>query len=468
MSKFSRKRQTTQTPDDAQVPPSSQRNRAVRPAERRTSPAWPYIFWTVVSLLVLALVINYDRRSVADGLLHLTEGKRLEKIGKVDDAMAEYRLALRNTRLGNKLRAEAAVLLADLEVRERGNTDSALELLNEARRLSYRTAEQLGVPEKIDAINKRPASRNRVASRNSTVYGAGITIRQAEEETSGPVFAVLPSGRRIHMGQLVGRLARAGLLNDPTMRSSPNRLERAAAELLEEELAIDRAVARGEHLDPNLLNELWLLYRSLVRSRGEALSKTAATDEDTSAAAYALYQSRYHIYNRPGNIGLSAIYTQTSESAAIARRELQDGRTFEAVATSHSIERESAAKGGFLGLIDDNQTTLPLVGEQKELLESLRKLPLFAISAPTQVGDYWIIFRINSKQVPIRTSYEEVRNRLMTEVAARQPAHPRVRPIQDIEAEVDHRVLGQFWKIHDGKQTAITGSDSRKKDPVTE
>jgi parvulin-like peptidyl-prolyl isomerase len=384
--------------------------------------------------------------------------------------MAEYRLALRNPRLGNKLRAEAAVLLADLEVRDRGDVDSALSLLTEAKRLSFRTAEQLEVPARIQALQNRSGSRARNTERSaqSSTYGEGLLVQQSVEETSGPVLATLPSGRKVQMGQLVTQLRRAGTLNSPELRSAPNLLEQAAAELLEEELAIDRAIAKGDHLDPAIQDQLWLLYRSIVRSRGESMATVRASDEETSVAAAALYQARINDYIRPGNMGLSAIFTATSESAAVARRELHDGRSFDAVATSHSLDRETATKGGFLGLISDSQTTLPVLGEQPELLTKLRTLPLLAISAPTQVGDKWAIFRINSRQPGVHISLDEARPRLLAEIARQPPARSKARRIQDIESEVevDQRLLGQFFRILDGKTLTPVSSSPPGPDVV--
>jgi hypothetical protein len=433
------------------------RNRTFRSGQG-TSLAWPYIFWTVVSLLVLTLVINYDQRSSADGLYHLAEGRRLEKYGQADNAMAEYRLALRNPRLSNNLRAEAAVLLADLHLRERGDSNAALDLLNEARKLSYRSSDRLNVPNRIQALQAKSGRIQRKPGElgQSRNWEGGVLISPHPEETSGPVIATLSSGRTLRLGYLLATLRQSGRLSDPEFAESPDQLEKALLNLILEETAVDRAVAQGAHLDPDLIQKVWSVYRALVRAEGGRLARPQPDDEETSAAVAQLYAQRRHLYSRPGSLTVLAIYTTSSATADQAQRELRDGRSFESVARTHSVHQPSAASGGYLGPITDDQTTLPILGQQPEVLAKLRELPLLTITQPAQVDNYWVIFQVRSRQTGYSMSLDEARTRLLPEILRKN--HPASLPtnLQQLDARVDLKLLGEVWKsLDDGRRSRI-------------
>jgi hypothetical protein len=462
-----------QSPDSAPEESRTKtgRLRAASSADRGSSRAWPYVFWTVVSLLVLALVINYDRRSAADGLTHLAEGKRLESKGDSYDAMAEYRLALRNTRLSNNLRAEAAVLLAELEIRERGNTKAAMELLQEARRLSFRASDRLGVPARIRALQETPlkgARRSVSAAASSSEYGSGLLVIPPAEETSGPILASLPSGRSVHVGQFAGRLNRLGLLHSPQFRGAPDQLEQQLVEFIREEEAIDRAIARREHLDPHIQEQLWQIYRSMVRAKGADEVTPALTSEETSAAVAALYKERQSQFVRPATVSVAAIFTASRPDAEAVRLELQSGHSFDAVATSRSLDKVTGAKGGFLGQFGEQDTEVPFLGKQPGLASKFHSLPSGSITSPAQFGDKWAIFQIRSKVPAVATTFEEVQPRLLIEVLRRaNDEKKRPKKLDELTAKTDLKLLGQFWDVIDGvstgTKTALTPGDRETK-----
>jgi tetratricopeptide (TPR) repeat protein len=419
----------------------------------RQNSAWAIVFWTVLSILVLVLVLNYDRRSSAEGMAHLQEASRLEKLGQLDDAMAEYRLALRNPRLGNVHRAEAAVQLADLELSYRNNRDAARILYKEARRLSYRVADKYQITQRLEQLGPvSPTTPGTTPTDAALQYRAGIRISQPMIETSGPILAVLPSGRPLHTEAFRTRLARAGRLENLDLRNEPVQFERELVGWIAEELAIDRALDMGLHQDDAVLEQTWSLFRSLLRQRGQNVLRQVDPQE-LEQEIRRDYDQRKQEFQRPGLLRVQAIFTDSEATIREVQNLLQEGRSFEGLATTHSLHRESAAKGGVLPDIPSGQKTLPIFGEAAELVGKLWEFPLMTVSSPIQHGNNWAIFRVLERTQEVFVSFEEARPRLL--LAARQRLESRLKTpttLEDIDVSVNPQVLREFWGPQDSPQ----------------
>src|SRR5262245_59067682 len=72
--------------------------------------------WTILAVLVLLLVLGYDRVEQKEAKDHAIIAKTLEGKGEYSRAISEYDRALANSRLSRKVKAEIAIHVADIYV----------------------------------------------------------------------------------------------------------------------------------------------------------------------------------------------------------------------------------------------------------------------------------------------------------------------------------------------------------------
>ncbi len=100
-----------------------------------------------------------------------------------------------------------------------------------------------------------------------------------------------------------------------------------------------------------------------------------------------------------------------AKADAIYTRLLAPGGDFATVAKADSEERESAARGGEIGWLAENQI-------QPEILSQLPKLSLNLVSQPVKLNDGWHILKVLDAREPYTPTLEQVRSQLREQMRA--------------------------------------------------
>src|SRR5690606_26492598 len=97
----------------------------------------PYgLMWLVLTIIVLVLVIGYDRRSIHEAEQHISTGSELEQKGLFMEALNEYEQGFENKRLGRKAKAQAALSMAEIYFTPLEDYPSAHQYYVQARQSS--------------------------------------------------------------------------------------------------------------------------------------------------------------------------------------------------------------------------------------------------------------------------------------------------------------------------------------------
>jgi parvulin-like peptidyl-prolyl isomerase len=105
-------------------------------------------------------------------------------------------------------------------------------------------------------------------------------------------------------------------------------------------------------------------------------------------------------------IRLAQIRFATAEAADAARRRLDQGEAFDALALELSTDRTTGANGGDLGF----QLESELVPSVRDTISAAA---VGAIVGPLQIGSAWFLFRVADRRAAGSPSLEELRPRIV-------------------------------------------------------
>ena len=386
----------------------------------------PGLLWTVLALMVVAVVWTYDRSAQRTALDHVATGEVLEEKQDYRGALGEYALALENSRLNKRARASVAIRMARLAEDGLGRTDEAARLLARARDLHPKSVQDPVLQEKMRRLGVRTEASARSETgpggspRRTTATVASAPAPQAgasaglvdppPADLEGPVVAAM-EGLELHAGELVRTMGSLTSYKTVLEEGDLADFERLVNDQMERALLYKAALDAGFGDAPDVHERVYDYQRTLVSERYMAAQKKAASivPEERVRAFYEEHKERF---GQAGSIGLAMIKTGTEEDARLAHKALEEGATFADVATSYSIERVSAARGGLIGGITESDGFVPGLGPQKELVDAVRTLDADQYTSPTKVDDAYYILRV-VERTPARTqSFEEARPRI--------------------------------------------------------
>lgn len=419
----------------------------------------PYgLIWLVLTVVILALVLLYDRRSVRDAENHVVAGQKLQSSGLYMEALSEYELAYQNRRLGRKARAKAAVAMADIYYKHLEDYPAAHKYYVQAKQQSASSVSDPELQERAKIAASRARGAGVFKSRMNTA-GDGATTRtivqrvellsEPIQDQRGPVMAEF-DGQKVHAGYVLRMLKHRPEFNDPDFREDPGKLKAFVQNLLRLEMAYQAAVSADVHKDPDVSARLYDYQKQLITQRYMVDRKDLAREIQT-ADVKAYYEAHADEFNRPGSLELSLIKTDNQTSAAELQQMLRDGTSFRDVASSYSLDETSAARKGHVGIIADAATTLPVVGEAPEIVKALFKLPVTSVSDIVPAHNAFYIFRIDSVQPAVQVSLDEARPRIEQRMRAQQVDDSRHTLDQELDAafspKMDETGLKSFWQF---------------------
>jgi parvulin-like peptidyl-prolyl isomerase len=178
------------------------------------------------------------------------------------------------------------------------------------------------------------------------------------------------------------------------------------------------AVKAGVDRSPAVVAEVGPLRReALAAAMTQAFRDGAPAPTEQDLLAW--HQAHLKDFRVPASRRCSALLVKTAAEATAARRRIDAGEPFAAVARSVSIDPGSAAKGGDLGDVSfDTLAAMELDPAQAELARTLRKAPVDALTGPVASGGAQYLFRCE----PIRPERERSLAEVRTEVMARARA----------------------------------------------
>ena len=205
----------------------------------------------------------------------------------------------------------------------------------------------------------------------------------------------------------------AGL--DPDQQAAlakdPAALGQYVRALLIQRLVIKQALEQKWDQDPAVIAKL-------VRARESALTESFLQNASAPDPAYpndaelnAAYEASKSKLIIPRSYQLAQIYIAKDKAKieSVSKQLKAKGADFAAIARSSSEESTSAAKGGEIGWLTEDQI-------QPEIREKLPKLTLGSVSEPISLKDGWHILKVLDIREPRTPTLDEVRDNFVTQL----------------------------------------------------
>ncbi len=225
--------------------------------------------------------------------------------------------------------------------------------------------------------------------------GAGVT---------NPIVAATVNGRPIYVEDVRAyAVARGWLQETEDLDANSDAFYIALEELIEVRLFAMEAEARGLDREPDVRRQLEnARERVLANSIYEEIDQRSIDPE----AIERLYRENTNRLGQGEEIHLRHIQLPTREAADAAKRRLEQGERFEALAFELSTERDTAPDGGDLGFaaIADLAASVRQAVERNSVGE---------IIGPIQLPTGWHVFRIEDRRAVGVPSLETLRPRII-------------------------------------------------------
>lgn len=210
------------------------------------------------------------------------------------------------------------------------------------------------------------------------------------------------------------REAIAGLeaSGDAPLAKDPAAIAQYVRALLVQRLVIHQAEEKAFDKEPDVISRL-------VRARESALSEAYLQAHSTPSPDYPSPQELEEAYEAakpslllPRAYLLAQIYTKEEAAIRSIHKEVSSkGSNFAETAKTRSEEKASAANGGEIGWLNEDQI-------QQGIRELLPKLKDGDLSGPVQLGDGWHIVKRLETREPSTATLEQVRPQLIARLRA--------------------------------------------------
>ncbi|MCX7719367.1 MAG: peptidyl-prolyl cis-trans isomerase [Candidatus Sumerlaeaceae bacterium] len=425
------------------------------------------VYWTVVALVVLALVYGYDLRGKRLARDHMALAEQYESEGLYDRAIAEYQSALANPRLARRDKGAIALKVGDIYLEHFEDFDRARAYYTQVKRYAPKLADDKAVQARMREAARRAGGAGAPpvaidATTTPTVVQRVELVSEPAADRRGPVLAEF-RGREIRAGAVERMLNSIAPDALTYLKLEPKQFDEILERMLEEELAYRAAMDAGMHRDPDVSQRLYDYQRTLLRERYlDGIKRTAevvTNDEVTS-----FFAANRDKYREPARVGIGLIKAATEAEARNALEALRAGAVFGDAATSFSTHEASRGKRGVAGVITEGSAVVPGVGEAPEVANTLMAMQIGDITGVTKVGDAYYIFRIMSKTAGRDPSLDELRGQIESTIRAQklqQVTKDLTRALrQTYEAKLAPNAAQLFYEYlsrRDANTTSVSG-----------
>ena len=219
-----------------------------------------------------------------------------------------------------------------------------------------------------------------------------------------PMVAATVNGRPIYVEDVRDFAVSKGWIEETAdLDADSDIAQLALEELIRDRLFAMEAEARGLDRRPDVRRQLeYVRERVLAAAVYDGIDQ-AATDRETIER---LYRENVSRLGQGDEIHLRHIQFSTREAADAAKRRLDQGERFEALAFELSVERNTAPDGGDLGFRAISDLTPTMRQEVEQTATG-------ALIGPIELPDGWHIFRLDDRRAIGAESIEEMRPRII-------------------------------------------------------
>lgn len=406
------------------------------------------VIWTILAVLVLLLVLGYDRVEQKQAKDHAAIAKGFEDKGEYTRAISEYDRALANSRLSRKVKADIAIHVAGLYMDHFEDYDRATKYFTDARHFSPKSVEGQEVAKRMELARERSTGAAPGNISEEAPIERVELIRPPGEDATGPVVARF-RGEAIHLGEIDREIADSVLSGTIQKLKSVSELEAEVSEYLDKALVYRAAIDAGVNRNPDVTRRLFDYQRDLISQRYlENLRRESQVVTNDDVKKY--YESHHEQYARPAQLGLALIKLPTREAADGVLEKLRKGTSFGDLATSESIETTTSKTRGVAGFIYENNPVIPGLGTAPEIYKSLMEMPLEAVSKVIPVNNAFFIFKVLNR-IPARDiSFEEARMEIERTLRSRLADKTHSKLYENLhtqyEAKVDRDAIANIFK----------------------
>lgn len=370
------------------------------------------VIWIVFAIIILAVVLIYDRRAIADAKEHIVLGKQYQDKELYREAVSEFESALSNKRLGRKDRALVALDLANLYFDKIQDYPLASKyfVLAKLNSPTFSDNREVAAKEKkAKELSKGPGiSEAKGYGENKTLIVNNVElISPPQADLKGPTIANY-SGGKILAGAILRQLKSRPDFNDPNFRNNTEKIQDLIQTYVEKEMAYQAAISSGVQNDPDVSEILYDYQKDLITQRYLAeRNNSAQIITDTEIHNY--YIDNINKYQVKPSIMVAAIVTLNEIDANKASEALQSGTVFKDVVTSFSIDEATKRNAGIVGELTNDSDAVGNLFKDKQIVTELFGLPLNSPTKPIEKENHYYIFNVLRKTPGSHITVDEAR-----------------------------------------------------------
>lgn len=241
-----------------------------------------------------------------------------------------------------------------------------------------------------------------------------------------PIVAATVNGRPIYVEDVRNYAVQRGWLQETEdLDANSDAANQALEELIQIRLFAMEAEARGLDRQADIRRQL---ENARERVLAAAIYEEIAQKANDPETIERLYRDNASRLGQGDEVHLRHIQFATREAADAAKRRLEQGERFEALAFELSVERNSAPDGGDMGFAPVSDLT-------PALRQEVERTTVGSLLGPIQIDNTWHIFRLDDRRSIGGPSLEELRPRITQWLAWQETTQLTERLTRDARVE---------------------------------
>lgn len=263
-----------------------------------------------------------------------------------------------------------------------------------------------------------------------TLAGCGLGRNNSGGQGSGvrdPIVAATVNGRPIYVEDVRAHAVSRGWIGETEdLDANSDAASLALEELIQIRLFAMEAEARGLDRQADIRRQL---ENARERVLAAAIYEEIAQKAADPATIERLYRENSSQLGQGDEVHLRHIQFSTREAADAAKRRLEQGERFEALAFELSVERDTAPDGGDLGFRALSDLT-------PQMRQEIERSSVGQLIGPMQLDDgSWHLFRMDDRRTIGGPSLEQLRPRITQWLAWQETTQLNERLARDARIE---------------------------------